>query len=70
MTDITNQKIGKHLRQIRRDSHLTQTELAKKAGMPTNTLARLERGEHRISSESAEKLAKALGVKASDILLY
>ena len=70
MTDKTSEAIGKRIKQYRLKSGLSQTGLAEKAGIKSNTVARLERGEHRASSPTIEKLAKALEVKASDILDY
>ena len=62
--------IAKRIKQYRKERGLTQDALAEKAGVATNTVARLERGLHRASSLTIEKLAKALDVKASDILDY
>ena len=70
MTDKTTDNIAKKLKEYRLKNKFSQAELAGKAGIAPNTLARLERGEHRASSLTIEKLAKALKVKASDILSY
>jgi transcriptional regulator with XRE-family HTH domain len=67
---MTDKAIAKRIKQYRKQSGLTQDALADKAGLATNTIARVERGVHRPSSLTIEKLAKALGVKASDILDY
>jgi transcriptional regulator with XRE-family HTH domain len=67
---MTDKAVAQRIKKFRKDSGMTQAALAKKAGVSTNTVARLERGLHRASSESVEKLAKALGVTASDILNY
>lgn len=63
-------KIGKRIKRLRLDADLTQVSLAEKAGVEANTVARLERGEHQASTPTLQKLAKALGVKVSDILDY
>ena len=64
------EKIGKRLRQFRKDAELTQASLSDKSGVPANTIARLERGDHQISQDTMEKLAKALKTTASAILGY
>lgn len=70
MTDNKDKAIAKRIKQYRKQSGLTQASLAEKAGVAPNTVARLERGIHKASSLTIEKLSKALGVKASDILDY
>jgi len=70
MTDKKSKEIGKRLRQLRKDAELTQASLGEKSGVPANTIARLERGEHRISEDTMEKLAKALKTTSSAILGY
>lgn len=70
MIDKKSKEIGKRLRQLRKDAELTQASLSEKSGVPANTIARLERGEHRMSEDTMEKLAKALKTTASAILGY
>lgn len=70
MPDNSAQEIGNRIKHSRKVRGLSQAALAKQAGIQPNTIARLERGMHRASSETIEKLAKALGVTASDILNY
>jgi transcriptional regulator with XRE-family HTH domain len=67
---MTYKAVAQRIKKFRKASGLTQAALAEKAGVSPNTVARLERGLHRASSETVEKLAKALGVTASDILNY
>ena len=67
---MTDKAIAKRIKQYRKQRGLTQASLAEKAGVDPNTVARLERGLHRASSLTIEKLSKALDVKASDILDY
>jgi transcriptional regulator with XRE-family HTH domain len=70
MTGKTSIAIGIRIRQYRLKAGLSQAGLAEKAGIKPNTVARLERGEHRASSETIEKLSKALEVISSDISGY
>jgi transcriptional regulator with XRE-family HTH domain len=70
MIDKTSQDIGKRIKQYRLNAGLSQVSLAEMSSIHSNTLARLERGQHRASNPTIEKLAKALGVTASDILAF
>ena len=42
--DVTLQKIGATVAIYRHKKHLTQTELAKKSGIPQSSIARIENG--------------------------
>ena len=55
--------IGDRLRTLRIETALTQAELAEKAGVTRNTVARLERGENEPHPPTVRKLAAALGVE-------
>lgn len=55
------------IKKIREQKGLTQEEVAKKAGISANYYAKIERGIINTSIEKANKIAKALGVKVSDI---
>jgi len=68
MTDKRAQEIGSQIRKYRLKAGLSQVGLAELAGIQPNTVARLERGKHRASSLTVEKLAKALQITASEIL--
>ena len=70
MTDNNDKAVGKKIRDLRRSAGLTQVGLSEKANIESNTIARLERGEHTASTSTLQKLAKALNVKVSDILDY
>jgi transcriptional regulator with XRE-family HTH domain len=70
MTDNNDKAVGKKIRDLRRSAGLTQVGLSEKADIESNTIARLERGEHTASTLTLQKLAKALNVKVSDILDY
>ncbi|HVC35835.1 MAG TPA: helix-turn-helix transcriptional regulator [Candidatus Dormibacteraeota bacterium] len=70
MTDDSVIVFGRRLRAARKACGLTQIEVAAKANVSPNHYARLERGEIKPKYEMIEKLAKALGVKSSDILPF
>jgi transcriptional regulator with XRE-family HTH domain len=48
---------------LRKAAELTQAELAEKAGISSNALARLERGEREPTWATVLALAEALGVE-------
>jgi len=55
--------IGDRLKALRVEQALTQEELADRAGVSTNTVARLERNETEPHMPTVRKLASALGVE-------
>ena len=57
-----------NLRQIRRERHLTQKELAEKAGIPKVSLVRYELGMTSPNVEIVRKVAVALGVTVDDLI--
>ena len=61
---------SKKLRGIRDKKKMTQAEVALKAGITTNYYSRVERGEENPTYKTIMALAKALGVKSSDILPF
>lgn len=66
----TKEDIGKKLKAAREKKGLTQAEVAEKAGIHPNYYARVERGEVDARANILEKIARALGVKSSDILPF
>ena len=65
--EITAQ-FGRAVRGRRERLNVTQTELARLAGLNRSYLSELERGLVSISIERAEKLAHALNCKLRDLL--
>jgi transcriptional regulator with XRE-family HTH domain len=61
-------KIGDRLRDLRVRRALTQEELADKADVGTNTVARLERNESEPHMSTLRKLARALGVDPAELI--
>lgn len=68
MADSSTLKITQNLKQLRREHHLTQVELANKAELNSNYYAKVERGTSVPSLKTVYKLSKALKVTATDIL--
>lgn len=62
------QDIADNIKHAREKKGWTQGELAKKAGIDSNSFAKVERGESRPYGVTLVKIIKALGVKSSDIL--
>ena len=61
--------IGDRLKALRVEQALTQEELANKAGVAPNTVARLERNETEPHMTTLRKLASALEVDPAILLV-
>lgn len=55
-------QFGKHLRSLRRARGLTQEVLARRSGLSTDTIRRVEHGSFSASIETFRKLCDGLGV--------
>lgn len=64
----TIKEIAENIRQARAKKGWTQLELAKKAGVDSNSLAKIERGESKPYGVTLVKIIRALGVKSTEIL--
>lgn len=53
---------GLRVRELRKKSKLTQSELAEKIGLSTNFIGMVERGERNTSVDKIFKLAKAFNI--------
>jgi transcriptional regulator with XRE-family HTH domain len=60
--------LAQNLRRIRKNSGLSQEELADRAGLHRTYISSIERAERNISLENLFLLAKALGVDATDLV--
>lgn len=67
MSNITR-KFGAKVRQIREAKGLSQEKFADLAELHRTYIGSVERGERNISLINIEKIAKALGVKITDLL--
>lgn len=61
------QLFGERLRALRKNSNLTQQQLAEKSGFTASVIARYEAGGSLPRPQALEKLAAALGVSVSDL---
>jgi len=62
-------ELAKGLKRARERAHLSQRKLATKAGLDASYIAMLEGGKRKPSTEAIEKLADALGMPSSLLLL-
>ncbi|MFA6553859.1 MAG: helix-turn-helix transcriptional regulator [Patescibacteria group bacterium] len=62
------EKFGNRVREERLLQHLSQEELAKKAGVHRTYIGMIERSEKNVTLESIEKIAKALNKKPSELI--
>ncbi len=60
--------VGDNLKELRILSALTQEELARRAGMSTAAVARIERDEAEPRPSTLRKLSTALGVEPREII--
>ncbi|WP_195269661.1 helix-turn-helix transcriptional regulator [Eubacterium sp. 1001713B170207_170306_E7] len=66
---MNSKYLGQRLRQFRKDAHLTQNQLAKKAGITPTYLSIIERGAQLPRLETFIRLANILSVSADDLLM-
>lgn len=59
--------LGKAIRRTRVDKGLSQEALAMEAGIDRSYLGGVERGQHNLALLNQLKIAKALGVKLSEL---
>ena len=60
--------LGEAIRAKRKKRHLSQERLAEKADLSTVFISRVERGKESPSVDSLVKIARALGVRARDLV--
>jgi len=63
-------KLGMRILQLRTEANLTQTQLAEKAELSTDSISRIERGQRAPSIESLEKIAKALKTQVRELFNF
>ncbi|MEK7093184.1 MAG: helix-turn-helix transcriptional regulator [Patescibacteria group bacterium] len=65
---VLAKRFGKGVREMRRRRNISQEKLASLAGVHRTYVGMVERGEKNVTLNSAEKFAKALGVKVRDLV--
>jgi transcriptional regulator with XRE-family HTH domain len=58
--------VGARLRALRKERHLTQTELARQIGIQQSDLSRMEQGEYRVSLDNLFKILAIFDVAIND----
>jgi transcriptional regulator with XRE-family HTH domain len=62
-------RIGKLIKKVRKESHMTQEELAEKSNLSVNFISRMERtANQNVSFKNIESMAKALGISIMDLV--
>jgi transcriptional regulator with XRE-family HTH domain len=62
-------RLGPRLRELRKNAHMTLEDLADKAGINPNYIARVERGEVNVTVQTLERIARGLNLDLQEILL-
>jgi transcriptional regulator with XRE-family HTH domain len=68
MNKTTLEKFGDKVREERHKKGLSQEELASRAGVHRTYIGMIERAEKNITLSNIEKIAKALGIKPSELI--
>lgn len=68
MIDKTLLELGRRLRRIRMQSHLSQESLAFKSGLHPNHIGAIERGEKNPTIKTLHRLCKTLKITVSQLL--
>ncbi len=63
-------KFGHQLRRLRRQTDMTQEQLAETAGVSTDLISNIERGINAPSFRTLEKLAGALNVSVIELFNF
>lgn len=61
------EKLGARIQAIRKSKNLTQEKLAEMINLDTPNLSNIERGKRFVSSDTLEKIIKALDINAMDL---
>jgi transcriptional regulator with XRE-family HTH domain len=62
-------RFGNAVRKRRNELTISQEDLAERAGLHRTYISDLERGKRNVSLENLEKLAKALNMSISDLMM-
>ena len=65
--DITK-KFGKRVKALRLQKDMSQGDIAKKLGVHSTYISKIERGEQNMSIQGVEKLAKAIGFSVGELM--
>jgi transcriptional regulator with XRE-family HTH domain len=68
MNNKFSKVVGRIVAEIRMQRELSQDELAVRAAVKANYIARLESGEHEITVQLLHRVADALGLDVSELI--
>ena len=66
-TNNIQTKFGKRIRELREALQLTREELAERAGLSVQNIAKIENGDRFIAADSLARMAEALGHEERDL---
>jgi transcriptional regulator with XRE-family HTH domain len=61
-------RFGNRVRQLRKERGLSQERLAQLAGLDRSYMGGVERGDHNVSLQNIEKIARAIDVPLSRLM--
>lgn len=67
--EFDGERLGARLRELRLEAGLTQAELARRTGIHRPNIARVEAGRHTPSLETLARIANAIGVSTTHVLV-
>ena len=65
---IQQEQLQKLLRQVRVDTELTQSDLAKRLGQPQSFVSKYESGERLLDLVELRRICKAVGISLVDLV--
>ena len=69
MTSLTtSEKIGIKIRILRNKLNMAQEKLGELAGLSTNSISTIERGQSKPTIETLEKIANALNIELKELV--
>src|SRR3954462_14172946 len=66
--EAVDSRVRRRLRELRTERGLTLAQVAERAHIDVSTLSRLEAGKRRLALDHIPALARALGVRADELL--
>jgi transcriptional regulator with XRE-family HTH domain len=60
------QLVGRKIRRLRKERHMTQTELSARIGIQQSDLSRMEKGEYRVSLDTLFKILAEFDVSMGE----
>jgi transcriptional regulator with XRE-family HTH domain len=67
LVEVRRMTVPSQLRRARFERSLTQCDLMLKTGIPQSRISLIEKGYYPPKSEEAKKIARALGMRVSDL---